>query len=393
MVEKMNEEVMDSKELQVGDVVTGSVTKVEEKQVLVNVGYKTDGVIPISELANVHIEKASDVVELDQTLELKIIKLEEDDLVLSKRAVDAEKAWVELQEKFTSGHVFDVTVKDIVNGGLVVDLGVRGFIPASLVEVHYVEDFTDYKGKTLAVKIVELDREKNRVILSHKAVVELELDSKKKEAISSLKEGDVVEGTVQRLTDFGAFVNVGGVDGLVHISQISHERVEQPSEVLEQGQKVKVKVLSVDADTQRISLSIKAAQPGPWENVAGEIKAGDIREGVVKRLVTFGAFVEILPGVEGLVHVSQIANRHVKNPNEVLEMGQEVKVKVLEVHVAEKRISLSIKEALEENNVTEDYSQYEPNADSATFQLSDIIGEQLKKLKEIMRGTSGKGKT
>ena len=382
MVEKMNEEVMDSKELQVGDVVTGSVTKVEEKQVLVNVGYKTDGVIPISELANVHIEKASDVVELNQTLELKIIKLEEEDLVLSKRAVDAEKAWVELQEKFTSGHVFDVTVKDIVNGGLVVDLGVRGFIPASLVEVHYVEDFTDYKGKTLAVKIVELDREKNRVILSHKAVVELELDSKKKEAISSLKEGDVVEGTVQRLTDFGAFVNVGGVDGLVHISQISHERVEQPSEVLEQGQKVKVKVLSVDADTQRISLSIKAAQPGPWENVAGEIKAGDIREGVVKRLVTFGAFVEILPGVEGLVHVSQIANRHVKNPNEVLAMGQEVKVKVLEVHVAEKRISLSIKETLEENNVTEDYSQYEPNADSATFQLSDIIGEQLKKLKK-----------
>ncbi|MEZ2324496.1 30S ribosomal protein S1 [Bacillus tropicus] len=382
MVEKMNEEVMDSKELQVGDVVTGSVTKVEEKQVLVNVGYKTDGVIPISELANVHIEKARDVVELDQTLELKIIKLEENDLVLSKRAVDAEKAWVELQEKFTSGHVFDVTVKDIVNGGLVVDLGVRGFIPASLVEVHYVEDFTDYKGKTLAVKIVELDREKNRVILSHKAVVELELDSKKKEAISSLKEGDVVEGTVQRLTDFGAFVNVGGVDGLVHISQISHERVEQPSEVLEQGQKVKVKVLSVDADTQRISLSIKAAQPGPWENIAGEVKAGDIREGIVKRLVTFGAFVEILPGVEGLVHVSQIANRHVKNPNEVLEMGQEVKVKVLEVHVAEKRISLSIKEALEENNVTEDYSQYEPNADSATFQLSDIIGEQLKKLKK-----------
>ncbi|MBC6975573.1 30S ribosomal protein S1 [Bacillus sp. Xin] len=382
MVEKMNEEVVNSKALQVGDVVTGSVTKVEEKQVLVNVGYKTDGVIPISELANVHIEKASDVVELDQTLELKVIKLEDDDLVLSKRAVDAEKAWIELQEKFTSGEVFDVTVKDIVNGGLVVDLGVRGFIPASLVEMHYVEDFTEYKGKTLAVKIVELDREKNRVILSHKAVVEQELESKKKEAISSLKEGDVVEGTVQRLTDFGAFVNVGGVDGLVHISQISHDRVEQPSDVLTQGQSVKVKVLSVDADTQRISLSIKAAEPGPWENVAAEVKAGDVREGKVKRIVTFGAFVEILPGVEGLVHVSQIANRHVKNPNEVLEMGQEVKVKVLEVHVAEKRISLSIKEAVEENNETEDYSQYEPTSESATFQFSDIIGEQLKKLKK-----------
>ncbi|MCP1123157.1 30S ribosomal protein S1 [Bacillus sp. AFS018417] len=382
MVEKMNEEVVDTKALQVGDIVTGKVTKVEEKQVFVNVGYKTDGVIPISELANVHIEKAGDVVEVEQTLELKVIKLEDDDLVLSKRAVDAEKAWEVLQGKFTSGEVFDVTIKDIVNGGLVVDLGVRGFIPASLVEVHYVEDFTDYKGKTLAVKIVELDREKNRVILSHKAVVEQELETKKKAAVSSLKEGDIVEGTVQRLTDFGAFVNVGGVDGLVHISQISHDRVEQPSDVLSQGETVKVKVLSVDADTQRISLSIKAAQPGPWGNVANQVKAGDILDGKVKRLVTFGAFVEILPGVEGLVHVSQIANRHVKNPNEVLEIGQDVKVKVLEVHSEEKRISLSIKEALEENNVTEDYSKYEPSSDSATFQLSDIIGEQLKKLKK-----------
>ncbi|MGG0187405.1 30S ribosomal protein S1 [Bacillus rhizoplanae] len=382
MVEKMNEEVVDTKALQVGDIVTGTVTKVEEKQVFVNVGYKTDGVIPISELANVHIEKAGDVVEVEQTLELKVIKLEDDDLVLSKRAVDAEKAWEVLQGKFTSGEVFDVTIKDIVNGGLVVDLGVRGFIPASLVEVHYVEDFTDYKGKTLAVKIVELDREKNRVILSHKAVVEQELETKKKAAVSSLKEGDIVEGTVQRLTDFGAFVNVGGVDGLVHISQISHDRVEQPSDVLAEGQTVKVKVLSVDADTQRISLSIKAAQPGPWGNVANQVKTGDILDGKVKRLVTFGAFVEILPGVEGLVHVSQIANRHVKNPNEVLEIGQDVKVKVLEVHSEEKRISLSIKEALEENNVTEDYSKYEPSSDSATFQLSDIIGEQLKKLKK-----------
>ncbi|WP_242217269.1 30S ribosomal protein S1 [Bacillus cereus group sp. BfR-BA-01380] len=382
MVEKMNEEVVNTKALQVGDIVTGTVTKVEEKQVFVNVGYKTDGVIPISELANVHIEKASDVVEVEQTLELKVIKLEDDDLVLSKRAVDAEKAWEVLQGQFTSGEVFDVTIKDIVNGGLVVDLGVRGFIPASLVEMHYVEDFTDYKGKTLAVKIVELDREKNRVILSHKAVVEQELDKKKKEAVSSLQAGDVVEGTVQRLTDFGAFVNVGGVDGLVHISQISHDRVEQPSDVLTEGQTVKVKVLSVDADTQRISLSMKAVQPGPWSNVSNQVKVGDLLEGKVKRLVTFGAFVEIFPGVEGLVHVSQIANRHVKNPNEVLTIGQEVKVKVLEVHSEEKRISLSIKEALEENNVTEDYSKYEPTSDSATFQLGDIIGEKLKNLKK-----------
>ncbi|MFD3446126.1 30S ribosomal protein S1 [Microbacteriaceae bacterium 4G12] len=382
MVENMNEEIVDAKTFQVGDVVTGQVTKVEDKQVLVDVGYKTEGVIPISELANVHIEKAGDAVQEGETLKLKVIKFEEDDLVLSKRAVDAEQAWEDLQAKFQAGESFDVTVKDIVNGGLVVDLGVRGFIPASLVETHYVEDFTEYKGKTLKVKIVELEREKNRVILSHKAVAEEELESKKKEAIQSIKAGDLVEGTVQRLTDFGAFVNVGGVDGLVHISQIAHERVEKPSDVLAEGQNVKVKVLSVDSDTGRISLSMKAAQPGPWEHVTEQVKVGDVVEGTVKRLVTFGAFVEILPSVEGLVHVSQIANRHVKNPNEVLSVGQTVQVKVLEVNAQEKRISLSMKEAVEEEGTTEDYSKYQPSSETAMFQLGDIIGEQLKKLKK-----------
>ncbi|WP_416826753.1 30S ribosomal protein S1 [Ectobacillus polymachus] len=380
MVEKMNEEVT---VLEVGSVVTGQITKVEEKQVLVDVGYKSEGVIPISELANVHIEKASDVVKEGETLELKVIKFEDDDLVLSKRAVDAEKAWEDLYKKFEAGESFEVTVKDIVNGGLVVDLGVRGFIPASLVETHYVEDFTDYKEKTLAVKIVELDREKNRVILSHKAVVEAEMEEKKKEAILSLKAGNIVEGTVQRLTDFGAFVNVGGVDGLVHISQISHERVGKPADVLSEGQSIKVKILSVDTDTGRISLSIKAAQPGPWDTVVEKIKAGDIVEGTVKRLVTFGAFVEVLPSVEGLVHVSQISSRHIKNPSEVLAVGQTVTVKVLEVNAQEKRISLSIKDAMEDNNdYEEDFSKYQSTPESASFQLGDIIGEQLKKLKK-----------
>jgi small subunit ribosomal protein S1 len=207
------------------------------------------------------------------------------------------------------------------------------------------------------------------------------LETKKKEALHSLKAGEVLEGTVQRLTDFGAFVNVGGVDGLVHISQISHDRVEKASDVLSEGQAVKVKVLSVDPSTQRVSLSIKAAQPGPWENIANEVKVGDILEGKVKRLVSFGAFVEVLPSIEGLVHVSQIANRHVKNPSEVLEIGQIVKVKVLEVSPQNKRVSLSIKDA-SEPEVQEDYSKYQPTTESSTFQLGDIIGEQLKKLRK-----------
>ena len=206
---------------------------------------------------------------------------------------------------------------------MVVDIGLRGFIPASLVETYYVEDFEDYKGKISdTLKVVELDREQNRVILSHRAVVEEEESSKKQEVLQSLEEGQVVEGTVQRLTDFGAFVNLGGIDGLVHISQLSHEHVEKAADVVEEGQTIKVKVLSVDRDNERISLSLKATQPGPWHDIENKVKQGEVLEGKVRRLVSFGAFVEVLPGVEGLVHISQISNRHIGTPGEVLEEGQ-----------------------------------------------------------------------
>jgi small subunit ribosomal protein S1 len=377
MTEETNQEVVDTTALQVGDIVTGEVTKVDDKQVLVNVGYKTDGVVPISELCSVHIETASDVVSAGDTLQLKVIKLEETDLVLSKKAVDAANAWSDLHAKFENGEIFDVVVRDVVNGGLVVDLGVRGFIPASLVEKHFVEDFSDYKGKELAVKIVELDEEKNRVILSHRAVVEDELQSKKKDAVESLKVGSVMEGTVQRLTDFGAFIDLGGVDGLVHISQLSYKRVEKPSDVLAEGQQVKVKVLAVDVENGRISLSMKAAEPGPWDSLDEEVQVGAILKGTVRRLVNFGAFVEVLPHIEGLVHVSQIANKHVKNPNEVLELGQIVQVKVLELNKEEKRISLSIKEAQEEE-IQVDLGKYQPTQETTGFQLGELLGDKLK---------------
>ncbi|MEH7380808.1 30S ribosomal protein S1 [Bacillus sp. JJ1533] len=378
MAEDMNQ--VEYKELQVGDVITGKVTKVEEKQVFVSVeNSKLDGIIPISELSSLHVEKASDVVSEGEEIELSVTKVEEEALILSKKAVLALKAWDDLEQKFNSGEVFEAVVKDVVKGGLVVDLGVRGFIPASLVENYYVEDFSDYKDKSLTVKVVELDREKNRVILSHRAVVEEDQKNKKQQLLDSLQVGAVLEGTVQRLTDFGAFVDIGGIDGLVHISQLSHEHVSKPSDVVEEGQVINVKVLSVDRDNERISLSLKETLPGPWENISEKLSVGDVVEGTVRRLVSFGAFVEVLPGVEGLVHISQISTKHIGTPHEVLKEGQTVNVKVLELNESEKRISLSMKEL--EENVEEDYSKYQQQEETSGFQLGEVIGDQLNKLK------------
>ncbi|SDX71532.1 30S ribosomal protein S1 [Salimicrobium album] len=380
-MDEMNQEISGMKEFNEGDLVTGKVVKVEDKQVLVDVGNKVEGIVPISELSSLHIETASDAVKEGDDITLKVKKVEDDEIVLSKRAVDADKAWEDLETKYENEEIFNAEVQDVVKGGLVVDIGLRGFIPASLVETYYVEDFEDYKGKELSLKVVELDREQNRVILSHRAVVEGEEKEQKQNVLQSLESGQVVEGTVQRLTDFGAFVNLGGIDGLVHISQLSHEHVSKASDVVEEGQKISVKVLSVDRDNERISLSLKKTQPGPWENIGDKVSQGDVLEGTVQRLVNFGAFVEVLPGVEGLVHISQISTRHIANPQEVLEEGETVNVKVLDVDENQKRLSLSIKE-LDEDNQRKEVESYQKEEDSGGFSLSDMIGDQLDKYKK-----------
>jgi small subunit ribosomal protein S1 len=377
MSEEMNQ--VEVKNYSVGDKVTGQVTKVEEKQVIVNIqNSKHDGIIPISELSSLHVEKASDVVSEGDELELEVLKVEEDALVLSKRKIDAEKAWINLENLFNSGEVFETEVKDVVKGGLVVDLGVRGFVPASLVEAHFVEDFSDYKGKNLTFKIVELDKEKNRLILSHRAVVEEEKGKHKKNLLNTITPGSVIDGTVQRITDFGAFVDIGGIDGLVHISQLSYQHIDKPSDVVQEGQKVKVKVLNVDRDNERISLSIKETQPGPWSDIAEKAPKGSTLTGKVKRLVSYGAFVEVFPGVEGLVHISQIAHKHIGTPHEVLKEGQEVQVKVLDANEQEQRLSLSIKDLLEKD--VEENFDYELPEESKGFQLGEMIGDKLKNL-------------
>jgi small subunit ribosomal protein S1 len=380
MSEEMNLSVNEG--FQEGDIVKGVAEQVEEKSVTVTIeGAPFDGIVPISELSSLHIEKASDAVSVGDTLELMITKVEEGNFVLSKRKVDALKAWDELIQKYESGEVFEAEVKDVVKGGLVVDLGVRGFVPASLVEDYFVEDFEDYKGKTMSFKITELDQEKGRLILSHRAVVEEEKASKKKEVIHNIKEGDVLDGKVQRLASFGAFVDLGGIDGLVHISQVAHEHVDDVSAVLSEGQEVKVKVLSVDYDNERIALSIKETLPGPWAGVEDKASKGSILTGKVKRLVSFGAFVEVFPGIEGLVHISQISHKHINTPHEALKEGQEVQVKVLDVNEAERRLSLNIKDLIENPEKEEEFD-YELPEENTGFSFSDVIGDQLKKFTE-----------
>lgn len=377
MSDEKNNDIL---EVKVGENITGTVVKIEDKHVLVDIGHKSEGIVPISELSNLHVEHPSDIVKEGDEVQLKVKKIDDDEIILSKREVDAEKAWKELEEKYQNGEVFETVIKEVVKGGLVVDVGVRGFIPASLVETYFVEDFSDYKDKPLTVKIVDLDPEQNRVILSHRAVVEEEAQKKKQELLNTLEVGQRIQGVVQRITDFGAFVDIGGIDGLVHISQLAHEHVEKASDVVSEGEEIEVEVLSIDKENERISLSRKNVIPGPWENISDRIKNGDVLEGKVQRLVSFGAFVEVFPGVEGLVHISQIANRHIGRPEEVLEVGQTVKVKVLNVDEENKRISLSIKE-LEEDKEDIHIKEYEKTEEQSSFQIGDLIGDQLKKYK------------
>lgn len=376
-------------EVKIGDVVKGEVLAIEDRQAVVGIeGAGVEGVVPAKELSTLPVEDINEIIKVGDVLDLVVISSigkdkENGSYLLSKRRLDAKKVWADIEKEFQDGKVIEAPVTDVVKGGLVVDVGVRGFVPASMVEDHFVADFSAYKGQTLAFKIVEIEPSENRLILSHKAVVEAEKAGKKQELLASIKEGDVVEGTVARLTDFGAFVDLGGIDGLVHVSEISHSHIAKPSDALKVGDKVKVAVLSVDPDRERISLSIKDTLPGPWDNIEEQAAVGTVLDGTVKRLTSFGAFVEVFPGVEGLVHISQISHKHIATPHEVLSEGDAVKVKVLEVNPQEHRIALSIK-ALEEKPAdakeapVEEVDDYVMPEESTGFTMGDILGAALK---------------
>jgi len=394
VVEQTMQDVLDEAlSIEVGDTVKGEVLSIQDRQAIVGIiGGGVEGVIPYNELSAKPFEEITEILNVGDVVDLVVIKQIKDkengSFLLSKRRLDAKAVWKDIQDKFESNAIIEAPVKDVVKGGLVVDVGVRGFVPASMVEDHFVEDFSSYKGKILKFKIVELEPSENRLILSHKAVVAIEKEANKGKVMDELIAGEIVEGTVARLTNFGAFVDLGGVDGLVHISQIAHEHVKNPGDVLTIGQKVNVKILSVDKENGRVSLSIKDTLAGPWDAIAENAPAGSVLTGTVKRLTSFGAFVEVFPGVEGLVHISQISHQHIATPHEVLQEGQEIQVKVLEVKPEEQRLSLSIK-ALEEKAATEDVvvekkivEEYSADDSDGSFTLADLLGDKLAGLKD-----------
>lgn len=395
VVEESNQAALDEMvSLKKGDTVKGTIVKIEDNVAYVSVGYKYDGIITLRELSSVPVEQAADVVKVGEEVELKVLSINDskETMTLSKRLVDNEKGWDDIEKHFEQGDVFEVVVADVVKGGLVADVGVRAFIPASMVERHFVEDFSDYKGRTLRVIVKEIDRENNKVILSQKDVLEAEYEKEKAAKLASLQVGQELTATVQRIAPFGAFVDLGGVDGLVHVSELAWEHVKDPAEVVSVGQEVTVKVLKVEAEKGKISLSIKAAQPGPWETAATQFNVDDVVDGKVKRVTTFGAFVEITPGVEGLVHISQLAHRHVNSPYEVVKEGQEVQVKILEFNPADKRVSLSIK-ATQEAPAHEETDHPVPdmkeinnpdvslNGNNMSYSLAERFGDKLSQFK------------
>lgn len=392
MSESENKDLLEAlnsvKTVEVGDVVKGEILAFDDqKQVIVGIeGTGVEGVVPARELTSGVDEGAYKVGdELDLVVISKIGSDKEGgSFLLSQRRLAARKVWDDIEKKFEAGETIKAPVTQVVKGGLVVDAGVRGFIPASMVSDHFVEDLNQYKGQELELKIVELEPSENRLILSHKEIVQQEREANKKAVLDKLVVGDVVEGKVARLTNFGAFIDLGGVDGLVHVSEISFERVGKPSDVLKVGQDVKVKVLAVDPEKDRISLSIKQTLPQPWDNITEKVAEGDVLEGTVKRLTSFGAFVEVFPGVEGLVHISQISHKHIATPNEVLASGEKVKVKVLNVNAEEHRLALSIK-ALQEKPAAEkkqeapvEEKKVEIPEEDTGFTMADLVGDELK---------------
>ncbi len=368
----------DVREFSVGDVVTGVVVQVDDGEALVDIGYKSEGILPRQEVIVDDSQSLSDAVQVGQELELvvKKVNMQEGKILLSRRILEKKDKWQELETAFEEGKVLTGTVKEAVPAGMVVDLGAgfEGFMPGSLVDLRFIPDFTEFLNQEVSFKIIELRREKEKVVLSRKKLLEEEAAGKKEETLASLKTGQIIRGTVKRLTNFGAFVDVGGIDGLIHISEISWHRIEHPSEALNVGEEVEVKVIELIPERERIGLSLRQAQPDPWTEVARKFKAGEVVEGKVTRLVSFGAFVELIPGVEGLVHISQMANYHVKQASEVAEEGQIIKVKILDINTEAKRVSLSIREASPRPKKEAALKQELP-ADTGGLTLGDVFGD------------------
>jgi small subunit ribosomal protein S1 len=333
------------REIEEGEVVTGHVVRIDKDEVLVDIGYKSEGVIPANELSIRKSVDPHDEVHQGEEVDAIVMTKEDQDgrLIMSKKRARFEKAWRRIETAAESGEPVEGTVIEVVKGGLIIDLGVRGFLPASLVDIRRVPNLDEYMGTKIETKVIELNRSRNNVVLSRRAVLEEERKEVRQQILDRLQPGLVVEGQISNIVDFGAFVDLDGIDGLIHISELSWSHVNHPSEILNIGDTVQVKVLDIDRDRQRISLGLKQTQEDPWQRIVDTYNVGDELAGKVTKVVTFGAFVEILDGVEGLVHISELAGHHVESPREIVHPGDEIRVKILEIDSERRRLSLSAK--------------------------------------------------
>ncbi|GBC86567.1 30S ribosomal protein S1 [bacterium HR12] len=343
LIEAIEASLRDFKE---GDIVEGTVVKIDRDEVLLDIGYKSEGVIPAKELSIRHDVDPHEVVQVGDRIEALVLQKEDKEgrLILSKKRAQYERAWGRIEEVMQAGGTIKGPVIEVVKGGLILDIGLRGFLPASLVDLRRVRDLQPFVGQELECKIIELDRNRNNVVLSRRAFLEESQSEGRKRFLESLRKGERRKGTVSSIVNFGAFVDLGGVDGLVHVSELSWKHVDHPSEVVQVGQEVEVEVLDVDLERERVSLSLKATQEDPWKEFERKYAAGEIIEGQVTKLVPFGAFVRVAPGIEGLVHISELSDQHVDSPESVLSVGDQVRVKVIEVDVPRRRVSLSMRQ-------------------------------------------------
>ena len=346
-----------------GDIVTGTVVRVDRDEVLLDIGYKTEGVILSRELSIKHDVSPEDVVQVGDEIEALVLQKEDKEgrLLLSKKRAQYERAWGDVQKIKEADGVVTGTVIEVVKGGLILDIGLRGFLPASLVEMRRVRDLAPYIGRELDAKIIELDENRNNVVLSRRSWLEQTQAEVRTQFLDTLQKGQIRSGVVSSIVNFGAFVDLGGVDGLVHVSELSWKHIDHPSEVVEVGQEVSVEVLDVDMDRERVSLSLKATQEDPWQTFARTHAIGQVVPGKVTKLVPFGAFIRVEDGIEGLVHISELAQRHVEVPEQVVKVGEEVFVKVIDIDLDRRRISLSLKQAndgVDPNNTEFDPSLY-----------------------------------
>jgi small subunit ribosomal protein S1 len=382
LVAAIEESLKDFKE---GDILTGTIVKVDRDEVLVDIGYKSEGVVPSKELSIRHDVDPADVAKLGEVIEALVLQKEDKDgrLILSKKRAQYERAWGRIEEIMRSGGTIKGPVIEVVKGGLILDIGLRGFLPASLVDLRRVRDLHPFVGQELEAKIIELDRNRNNVVLSRRAFLEESQSEGRKKFLESLQKGERRKGTVSSIVNFGAFVDLGGVDGLIHVSELSWKHVDHPSEVVSVGQEVEVEELDVDLERERGSLSLKPTQEDPWKEFERKYRAGEVIAGQVTKIVPFGAFVRVAQGIEGLVHISELSTMHVESPEQVVNVGDQVRVKVIDVDVPRRRISLSMRQVGDEVAV-----ELEPEIVSETVStdelVEDIVPEPSVEAEEVL---------